>query len=228
MRRRLTPAGSRLPPALGPLADELLGVDAWTPLIPVDRDERRALGDLLTSAALPLPPALAEAITRDGPPWARWARPLDLLDHATRSEVSALLRSELHRDWARGWADRILVSGRALAGDGAMITRDCPPQVLARLAGVAPYHEGTVAVDETLRRRARILLERWRTWEWQELPGAGRWSWWYGDGSGQAVVSNDRWTGLVIDGEWRGWIRGDQDIAPLLGSGLRRVVLLTP
>lgn len=228
LRRRLTPPGMRLPAALGPLADRLLEPAGWRPLVPVDREERRALGELLTTIALPLPPELAEAIGRDGPPWSRWAQPVDLLDQAERSALSALLRSELHRGWAKVWADRVLVSGRALAGDSAMITRDCPPPVLARLADVAPYRDTATAVDDTLRRRARALLERWREWEWQELAGAGRWSWWYGDGTGEAVVTCRRWTGLVIDGAWHGWIRGRQDLAPLLGDGMKRVVLLEP
>jgi hypothetical protein len=72
------------------------------------------------------------------------------------------------------------------------------------------------------------LLQRWREWEWHDLPQAGRWAWWFGDGRGSAVIDAPRWTGLVIDGRWIGWVRGRQDLAPLLGQGLHRVVLLEP
>ncbi|MBA3698020.1 MAG: O-antigen ligase family protein [Planctomycetes bacterium] len=226
LRRRVAPANTRYPAVLSPVLDQLLGAGTWQPQVPVEREERRDLGELLTTAGLPVPSLLATTLEHDGAPWARWARPLDVLDQETRRDVALLLRSELHRGWARLWADRLALSTRALAGDSAMITRDCPPPVLARLADVAPYGDAAQVVDPTLRRRALLLLERWRGWEWQELPGAGRWAWWYGDGSGQALVGNERWTGLVVDGEWRGWIRGNQDLAPLLGTGLKRVVLL--
>ena len=229
LRSRSTPGPTaRRPALLGLIHDRLLGPTAWQPLIPLEVEERRALGDQLTTLGLPVPAGLADTLTRDGWPWARWARPVDLLDQPTRDELALLLRSELHRGWARLWTDRLTLTNRALAGDSAMVTRDCPPQVLARLAGITPYHDIALVIDPTLRRRARTLLERWRDWEWQELPGAGRWSWWFGDGSGQALITSKRWTGLVIDGEWCGWIRGHQDLAALLGHGLKRVVLLEP
>ncbi len=228
LRRRLTPGPVRRPAALGPLNDRLLGAQAWQPLVPVDMDERRALGELLTTVGLPVPALLAEALERDGPLWSRWARPVALLDRETRNDLALLLRSELHRGWARRWADRLALTNRALAGDSTVVTRDCPPEVLARLAGVAPYLDATVPTEDTLRRRARALLERWRAWEWQPMDGSSRWSWWFGDGSGQALVSCRRWTGVVVDGEWLGWVRGEQDLAPLLGQGLKRVVLLEP
>ncbi len=229
---------------MGLVNDRLIGATAWQPMVPLEQEERRALAEQLTTLALPVPVLLADVLQRDGPPWSRWARPIDLLDELTRAELSQLLRSELHRGWARLWADRLALTGRALGGDSAMITRDCPPPVLARLAGIMPYHDPATAVDETISSRARLLLERWRDWEWQELPGAGRWAWYFcddsgddsgddssdgsSDGSGHAVITTKRWTGLVVDGEWRGWIRGQQDLAPLLGHGLKRVVLLEP
>jgi O-antigen ligase len=222
-----TPPPRRLA-TLGPANDRLLGERGWEPYLPLDVDERRALGETLTTSGLPVPTPLAEALTNDGQPWARWGRPVDLLDTNVRTELALLLRSELHRAWARTWADRVTFANRALVGDLAVITRDSDPAVLACLAGVDPQHPTPAMVESAVRLRAHSLLQRWREWEWQELPQAGRWSWWFGDGTGSALIDAERWTGVIVDGQWLGWIRGRQDLAPLLGHGLRRVVLLTP
>jgi len=226
--RAATTPPPRRPATLGPANDHLLGEQGWEPYVPLTVDERRVLGEILTTAGLPVPTLLAQALTNDGQPWARWAQPLDLLDAEVRAELALLLRSELHRAWARAWADRVALANRALSGDVAVVTRDSDPAILACLAGVDPQHPTPALVEHAVRLRAHALLQRWREWEWQELPQAGRWSWWFGDGTGRAVIDAERWTGVVINGQWFGWIRGRQDLAPLLGQGLRRVVLLTP
>lgn len=229
LRWRLSTTRARLPAGLALAHGRLLPEDSWQPRVPLAVDDRRSLADRLADAGLPIPPLLRESLERDGRPWSLWSGPLDLLSADTRRDLALVLRSELHRAWARQWSDRLRAVNGALAGDTAMITRDLTPSVLARLAGIAPFADPAMPVDEAISRRARAVLERWRIWEWQELPDqAGRWSWWYGDGSDGALVTCERWTGLVIDGVWIGWIRGTQDLRPLLGSGLRRVVLLTP
>lgn len=229
LRRSLTgPEPRRLPAGLALVHAQLLAEQPWEPLLPLAAEDRRALAEMLGAAALPLPAALRQALTQDGAPWERWSRPIDLLDPATRDELTLLLRSELHRPWARTWSERISLCRRALAGEQAVISRDSDPAVLACLAGIDPLHQPAELIADGLRPRVQALLGRWREWEWQELPASGRWSWWYGDGGAPALIAPERWTGLVIDGAWIGWVRGPTDLAPLLGSGLRRVVLLDP
>jgi hypothetical protein len=228
LRRRLATAPPRLAAALGPAAEHLYGADGWHPILPLTAEERRALAEVLHQSALPLPSALATLLIADGPPWARWIRPVDLLDPLARDELQRLLRTELHRAWARGWSDRCGLAARALDGDATVVDRDSDPRILACLAGELDDHPAPPSIAAGERQRARQLLSRWREWDWQDLPGAGRWSWWYGDGSGNAWIDAPAWSGLVIDGTWTGWIRGRHDLAPLLGQGLHRVVVLTP
>ena len=218
----------RLPPALALANDRLIGNDHWTPSVSFDSEKRRENAEVLTDAGLPVPTALVEQLTADGLPWSRWNRPVDLLDAATRREIALILRTELHRDWARTLSDRLTFAERALAGDDAVVNRDSEPQILACLAGLNPQRATPAAVSPTLQQRAAQLLQRWREWDWQTLPEAGRWSWWFSDGNATAIVNCERWSGLVVDGQWLGWVRGHQDLAPLLGHGLHRVVLLTP
>ena len=218
----------RSPPALALANDHLIGSDHWTPDISLDVDKRRECAQILSEASLPIPTALFDQLTTNGLPWSRWNRPVDLLDAATRSELALILRTELHRDWARAWSDRLIFAERALSGDDAVVNRDSEPLILACLAGLHPQRTTPAAISPTLQQRAAQLLQRWREWDWQSLPGAGRWSWWFSDGTATAVITCERWSGLVVDGQWLGWVRGRQDIAPLLGHGLHRVVLLTP
>ena len=130
-----------------------------------------------------------------------------------------LLRSELHRPWVRVWADRNVIATRAAIGDVSGLDRETDPRLLAWAL------DGASTASERLRLAA--LLTRHTALDWQDLPSGGRWSWWYADRPGlRAPVTSTRWTGLAIDGKWIGWIRGTQDIAPLLGAGLHRVALL--
>jgi hypothetical protein len=229
LRARLkNPTPIRHHASLALALDRLLGAEHWLPHLPADAEGRRALAEAMSAAALPLPPLIRSTLEADGMPWSRWGQPIDLLDAATRTELATLLRSELHRGWARVWSDRLSRTTRAVSGDAAVVTRDSDPLLLACLAGLAVEHPAPAAVGDLLRRSAHATLERWRTWEWQELPGSGRWSWWFGDGSRPALVELPRWSGLVIDGQWIGWIRGRQDLAPLLGPGVHRVALLDP
>jgi O-antigen ligase len=218
----------RLPPALALANDRLIGSAHWTPDISLDVDKRRENAQMLTDASLPIPTTLFEQLTTDGLPWSRWNRPVDLLDVATRQELALILRTELHRDWARIWSDRLTFAERALSGDAAVVNRDSEPLILACLAGLHPQQTTPAGISPTLQQRAAQLLQRWREWDWQTLPEAGRWSWWFSEGTATAIVDCQRWSGLVIDGQWIGWVRGHQDLAPLLGHGLHRVVLLTP
>jgi O-antigen ligase len=226
---RPRPASPRVGAAAALLGDRLWQPGTWSVTVPVDIEDRRALAEAVDAAGLPLPMALSDALRRDGPPWASWAVSLDLLVPATRAELALVLRTHLHRPWARAWADRVTLAERALAGDLGVVTRDLAAPVLACLAGRHPRHAPPPGLSSVVGERAGLLLQRWRDWEWQDLPhGAGRWSWWYGDGTGQALIDLTRWTALVIDGTWIGWVRGRQDLGPLLGLGLRQVVLLVP
>jgi O-antigen ligase len=218
----------RSPPALALANDRLIGNDHWTPDISLDLDKRRESAQALNDAGLPVPAKLFEQLTADGLPWSRWNHPIDLLDAATRHELALILRTELHRDWARSWSDRLTFAERALSGDDAVVNRDSEPLILTCIAGLHPLQKTPAGISFTLQQRAAQLLQRWREWDWQTLPEAGRWSWWFNDGTASAIVDGERWTGLVVDGQWIGWVRGHQELAPLIGFGLHRVVLLTP
>lgn len=187
--------------------------------LPATADEHQALAELLDRAGLPVPQPLADALRADGPPWQCWADPPRLTDQQTRESLTVLLRGDLYRPWVRVLADRTAIATRAADGDFSGLDRETDPRLLAWAL--------TIAATASERERLAALLARRSRLDWQELPSGGRWSWWYADRPGQqAAITTTRWTGLVIDGRYIGWIRGPLDLAPLLGAGLHRVALL--
>ena len=117
---------------------------------------------------------------------------------------------------------------RAQTGDTTAIGRDSDPTIIAWIAGLHPQitPPKTVTADE--QQRCALLLQRWNEWDWTVVDERVRWSWRAQNNQPDANIMTDTWTALIINGVWFGWIRGTTDISPLLGSGLHRVVLITP
>ena len=187
--------------------------------LPDTADERVALADLLDRVGLPVPAPVSDALRADGRPWSYWALPPQLTDQQTRESLAVLLRNDLHRPWVRAFDDRNVIATRTATVDFSGLDRETDPRLLTWVLA------GRATASEHIRLVA--LLTRYAQLDWQALPSGGRWSWWYANRPGmRAAVAPTRWTGLVIDGKWIGWIRGAQDLAPLMGAGLHRVALL--
>jgi O-antigen ligase len=188
-------------------------------------EERRQQADLLAAAGLPVPAELAAALRADGLPWSMWAEPLDLLKADQREQLELVLRGEWHRDWAKAWADRILLVQHAYSGDLSAVGGDTDPALIAAL--LAP--DSKVPLSSGERQRLTMLLNRRQQLEWQPLPSQGQWSWLLiAYPPRPAVTVNRRWAGVVVDGCWLGWSRDGIDLAALAQPGLHRVAILEP
>jgi len=110
-------------------------------------------------------------------------------------------------------------------GDWSPLNRESDPSLLYALSGQTPPR----LVPDGVKARCQLILGRYQTAEWQRLTDHLQFSWLFVNHSGaHAVVSIPSWTGIVIDGHWVGWIRGHADVAPLVGAGLHRLVLINP
>ena len=227
LRKHLGPP-SLLSVWLSPIAAQLFDADQFQFQLPAGAEARRQLAEDLLSAGMPIPADLSALIAADGPLYAPWAQSFDIISPPTHEALSFLLRSELHRAWAKRWADRLTMVTRAQTGDTTAIGRDSEPTIIAWIAGLHPQitPPKTVTADE--QQRCARLLQRWNEWDWTVVDERVRWSWRAQNNQPDANIMTDTWTALIINGVWFGWIRGRTDISPLLGSGLHRVVLITP
>jgi hypothetical protein len=218
------------PPAILPIECQIMAKQLYDDLpirlvVPSTNEERRRLADLMSLCGIALPESLTTSLTADGKPWSQWNKPIDLLDTKERSSLKLLLRSELYHDWARAWSERLTVVDRVVDGDWSPLNRESDPALLYALSGPTPPR----SVPNGVRARCLLMLGRYQASEWQPLTEHLRFSWLFVNHSGaHDFVSNPTWTGLVIDGHWVGWIRGPVDVAPLVGAGLHRLVLINP
>jgi len=218
------------PPAILPIECQIMAKQLYDDLpirlvVPSTNEERRRLADLMSLCGIALPENLTTSLTADGIPWSQWNKPIDLLNATERSSLKLLLRSELHHDWAQAWSERLTVVNRILDGDWSPLNRESDPSLLYALTGPTPPRP----VPDGVRARCLLMLGRYQASEWQPLTEHLRFSWLFVNHSGaHDFVSNPTWTGLVIDGHWVGWIRGPVDVAPLVGAGLHRLVLINP
>ena len=204
------------PPAILPIdcqimAKQLYGDLPTRVVVPSTNEERRRVADLMALCGIALPENLTKSLIADGEPWSQWKKPIDLLDATERSSLKLLLRSELHHDWARAWAESLTVVDRIFDGDWSPLNRDCDPSLLYALSCSTPPRP----VPEGVKARCILILGRYQVVEWQRLTDHLRFSWLFLNHSGvHAFVSIPSWTGIVIDGHWVGWIRGPVDVAP--------------
>jgi len=218
------------PPAILPIDCQIMAKQLYDDLptrvvVPSTNEERRRLADLMSLCGIALPENLTTSLTADGIPWSQWNKPIDLLNATERSSLKLLLRSELHHDWAQAWSERLTVVNRILDGDWSPLNRESDPSLLYALTGPTPPRP----VPDGVKTRCLLILERYQTAEWQRLTDHLRFTWLFVNLAGaHAVISIPSWTGLVIDGHWVGWIRGSVDVAPLVGAGLHRLVLINP
>ncbi len=185
-----------------------------------DMESRRAQSDELQAAGLPLPPELSAALVRDGAPWNLWATSFDPLDAAARERVRQGLSADLYRPWARSWFDRLALVDEALAGRTLGVTMDSDPALTERLVttDMARTAGERTRLGELLRARARP--------EWRRIGPGCSWTWlWLDEGPSRLIARTPVWRGLVVDGTWRGWLRGEISSAGI-ASGLHRVALL--
>jgi hypothetical protein len=218
------------PPAILPIDCQIMAKPLYDDLptrlvVPSSNEERRRIADLMSFCGIALPENLTTGLIADGKPWSQWKKPIDLLDAAERASLKLLLRSELHHDWARTWSERLTVVDRIVDGDWSPLSRESDPPLLYTLTGPSPPRP----IPDAVKARCLLILERYQTPEWQRLTDHLRFSWLFVSHSGaHAFVSISSWTGIVIDGHWVGWIRGPVDVAPLVGAGLHRLVLINP
>ncbi len=200
-------------------AVEILGTGARVRL-PVDADHRAEQAERLDMAGLPLSGPLADALREDGEPWSLWAGSTALDDATVRNRWRTALASQRWRNWATRRLELISAADRAAAGDTSIITMTSDP----RLAIIALAAKASTDSDRV---RMRLLCEQYRTPSWRPID-QGRWTWLLVEPGRQASVNCSQWSGLVVDGAWRGWRRGRIDIAAGLTPGLHRVALITP
>jgi len=211
-RLRLAPDQFALLPAL----DITVPVEVPLPNTPA---ERRRLAATLHDAGLPLPPGLEQRLERDGSPWRWWCQEPDLLDAEQREALRSALASQQHEKWGRRWRERVRLAEAAFAGRAEALDAHSDPRLLLALREQAP--------SETVGARAGALLLDYRRPRWQDLRH-GRWSWLLTEGARPTLVRLPAWTGVVIDGRWRGWRRGFCDLTALAGTGLHRIALIDP
>jgi O-antigen ligase len=229
-RKKIGPP-SAIPLWLTPTAELLYGNyenAAWRSSIPIDVDERRSQAMLFNQTKMPLPMAWQQALTLDGPVSAWWSEPHDLFLDEPHAQLSDLLRTELHRDWARAWSDYLRLITQIKFGDTQTLGRSTDPDLLAFAAGLHHQHRAPERISPHERERLALMLERYREWEWQEPAAGVRWSYRYHTFPQEMIIESKMWTAVFINGTWLGWIRGRENIGPLVDSGLHRVVCIQP
>jgi len=223
--RELSPQPYNLPAECLIMGKPLLESVPFKISIPFVNYNRRQLSDLLMSCGLPLPSELSSALKHDGSPWSIWAAPFDEFDQMIRINISALLRGELHHDWARAWADRINFADRILGGEWSAADRNSDPGLLFHILS----HVSTTHLPERERLRIFNILQRYRVVEWKNVTDHAYFGWFYVDSpDSHAYWDCQNWNGLVIDGKWIGWCRGHSDFSTIAGLGLHRLVILIP
>lgn len=186
--------------------------------LPREADQRAELAERLDAAGLPLSADLRAALAEDGEPWSLWTGSTALDDAAARERWRSVLSGQRWRSWAVRRLELIAAAERAAGGDTSAVTSSSDPR-LAEIAFAAP------ASSHADRVRMDLLRVRFRTPAWQPLD-QGRWTWLLAGPGTQATVSISRWSGLVVDGAWRGWRRGTVDVAEGLTPGMHRVALI--
>jgi hypothetical protein len=196
-------------------------------IYPTTPSDRRQLAYLLAYCHLLIPKELKEALVLDGPPWSYFSEPIDILNYKTRHDIPKLFREELFHDWAQNITDRLLIACDILdSNNHKNFNRQTDPEILNALVSSVPPR----IITDSERELCTLLLSKYRTAEWQRFSSHIEFSWLEIDGhEAHAFSTNEFWTGVVIDGNWIGWIRGSTDLAPLArGAGLHRLVLLHP
>lgn len=199
-------------------AVEIAGAANVRVWVPNEADRRAELAEALDAVGLPLSPTLRDALQADGEPWDLWTGSTALDDAAVRQRWLTALNSQRWRSWAARRLDLLSAAERAAAGDTSAITSSSDPR-LAELAFAAK------ASSTSDRVRMDLLRVRFRSASWQPLE-RGRWTWLLVEKATPMPVSISRWSGLVVDGAWRGWCRGRVDVAEGLAPGMHRVALL--
>ncbi len=208
----LDPPRAVLLPVIGPRATMRIAVTA---------DEARAQSEQLQAAGLPVPDDLSTFLRASGSPWSAWAEAIDLSDAATRGRLSRELSADLYRGWVRAWSDRINAADRAASGDTTILRRDTDPELVSALL------QRGVARTAAERERLTHLLQARARPEWITLGSGCIWTWIWVEADRLTISSGERWVGLVLDGTWKGWVRGDV-IIDGQPSGLHRIAILAP
>jgi hypothetical protein len=187
--------------------------------------ECRQSADTLMQSGLPLPDNLRDRLLHSGAPWSVWATPIDIFDRERRHVISQMLRGELHFDWASSWSNHLNDIDRIEEGDWSILNRDTDPLILSSLASSSPFKQ----VPNKITLLSTLLLSRYQSLEWKGITDHATFSWVYKTAENVGLpIDIKSWSGLIIDGKWAGWLRGHINIAPLLGPGLHRLVLLFP
>lgn len=224
IKRKLRDDKNVLSPELYILGEILYGNKSFTISIPASREDRRNASEYLSYCDLPIPENLNLVLSKDKDPWSQWSKPIDIFDSARRINLENVLRGELYHEWAKSWFNRLSLVDRVMNGDLTSLDRNSDPLLLNKLICGIP----TLQISSSEKQRCLALLSRYSTVEWQKLTSHLQFSWLYvsKNGTTKAKVSNLTWVGIVIDGKWYGWSRGEIDLSPLVSIGLHRLVLL--
>jgi hypothetical protein len=188
---------------------------------PLSRDRRVELALSLHQAGLPLPDPLAEALVRDGQPWALLVRDPLAADVDTRATLAETCAAALWQPWARDLAARLSALAQVEAGLTTHLGAGDEPWLIE----TARKQPG---LDAAERNRLGLLLSGRDHPTWLDLPGV-RWTWLSVPSGNIPPRSLDlvEWTGIAVDGIWRGWWRGRCDVAAIAGPGLHRIAVIT-
>jgi len=201
----------------------LFNPSTWKVQLADSASGRQQQASQLQEAGLPIPSALQHALLSDGIPWSLWAHTMELLDDHVRQQLSQLSDADLA--WASPWTARALSENTILLGDTSNLSANSDPLLL--LDTLAAFDSHRIKESQPGERdRIRLLLGRYRRPEWIELPDM-HWTWAYLDSKTPPIdLISTGWIGIVVDGSWIGWRRGDFDFRTVMGSGLHRLVIM--
>lgn len=188
-----------------------------------DRDGRRAQADRCLRAGLTLPPALDAALADDGESGAIQRQLAQSLDQPGQLSLRGRLDRLLHMPWARPWWTLLHEREEAALGHWSALNVQSEPPLLAQGADAATRNG-----DAAMAARLSAMLFTYHQPSWVDAGYGVRWSWLLSDPSASATIDCPGWTGILIDGRWRGWLRGTLDVAGLAGPGIHRIVLADP
>jgi O-antigen ligase len=189
--------------------------------IPALADDRQHEADGIASGGLTMPVALRAAITQDPAPWSRWAEPLDFTDPAVRRSLEPQLAQILYHPWAAKLYVRMLIADAAVSGATLKVNNSWPADFVQELLAV-----GT-GIGPAERNRLQGVMAGFRHPHFQGIDACASWTWILVDDHPVTIIQSRVWIGLMVDGAWKGWVKGEVSSAGMT-PGLHRVAVILP
>ena len=189
-------------------------------ILPRDPAGRQAQAALFALAGLPQAPGLAEALTRDGQPYASWVPPPDLYRAADRERVVPVISGYLDLPWARVALAEADKAANAVPGRTSNIGPRSDPRLVLLALSTATGPEAD---------RLELCLHSHRDADWHGDAGSKwAWTWWFAEAGGRIALPANGWVGAWVDGTWWGWTADAMEVGPTLPPGLHRIAIVTP